>query len=131
MSKEQKNSAGSRRKYRASIELFPSPNRVINIFRSRICETKSLHDVYCHDVRRVLPPEICTSQDLADLDFALQVRGGIDVVALSFVQKPEDVQELKDIVKGRCRVMAKIEKPQAVDDLEEIVALCDAIMVAR
>lgn len=70
-------------------------------------------------------------QDRKDLDFALQVPGGVDVVALSFVQKPGDVQELKDIVQGRCRVMAKIEKPQAVNDLEEIVALCDAIMVAR
>lgn len=61
----------------------------------------------------------------------LQVPGGVDIVALSFVQKPGDVQELKDIVQGRCRVMAKIEKPQAVNDLDEIVALCDAIMVAR
>lgn len=70
-------------------------------------------------------------QDRKDLDFALQVPGGVDIVALSFVQKPEDVQELKDIVQGRCRVMAKIEKPQAVNDLDEIVTLCDAIMVAR
>lgn len=70
-------------------------------------------------------------QDRKDLDFALQVPGGVDIVALSFVQKPGDVQELKDIVQGRCRVMAKIEKPQAVHDLDEIVALCDAIMVAR
>nr|AIT69974.1 pyruvate kinase [Ishige okamurae] len=78
-----------------------------------------------------LPISALTSKDLADLDFALQVPGGVDIVALSFVQKTEDVQELKDIVKGRCRVMAKIEKPQAVEDLEQIVSLCDAIMVAR
>lgn len=43
-------------------------------------------------------------QDRADLDFALVVPGGVDVVALSFVQKAADVQELKDIVNGRCRV---------------------------
>eukprot|EP00904_Undaria_pinnatifida_P010330 jgi/Undpi1/6427/HiC_scaffold_20.g08908.m1 len=78
-----------------------------------------------------LPISAMTSKDRADLDFALVVPGGVDVVALSFVQKAADVQELKDIVQGRCRVMAKIEKPQAVDDLEEIVGLCDAIMVAR
>nr|AIT69993.1 pyruvate kinase [Sargassum vachellianum] len=78
-----------------------------------------------------LPISAMTPKDRADLDFALIVPGGVDVVALSFVQKAADVQELKDVVKGKCRVMAKIEKPQAVDDLEEIVALCDAIMVAR
>ncbi|CAM9682896.1 unnamed protein product, partial [Choristocarpus tenellus] len=70
-------------------------------------------------------------KDRADLAFALQVPGGVDVVALSFVQKPEDIVELKGIVQGRARVMAKIEKPQAIADLEEIVELCDAIMVAR
>lgn len=43
-------------------------------------------------------------QDRADLDFALVVPGGVDVVALSFVQKAADVQELKDVVQGRCRV---------------------------
>nr|AIT69999.1 pyruvate kinase [Colpomenia sinuosa] len=78
-----------------------------------------------------LPISAMTPKDRADLDFALIVPGGVDLVALSFVQKAADVQELKDIVQGKCRVMAKIEKPQAVDDLEEIVALCDAIMVAR
>ncbi|CAM9677685.1 unnamed protein product [Ectocarpus sp. 6 AP-2014] len=78
-----------------------------------------------------LPISAMTPKDRADLDFALVVPGGVDVVALSFVQRAADVEELKDIVQGRCRVMAKIEKPQAVDDLEDIVALCDAIMVAR
>ncbi|CAN0281146.1 unnamed protein product [Ascophyllum nodosum] len=78
-----------------------------------------------------LPISAMTTKDREDLDFALKVPGGVDVVALSFVQKAGDVQELKNVVQGRCRVMAKIEKPQAVDDLEAIVALCDAIMVAR
>ena len=50
------------------------------------------------------PKMMKMTQDRADLDFALVVPGGIDVVALSFVQKAADVQELKDIVQGRCRV---------------------------
>lgn len=78
-----------------------------------------------------LPISPLTPKDRKDLDFALQVDGGVDVVALSFVQKPEDIVELKDIVKGRCRVLAKIEKPQAVQNLDAIVDLCDSIMVAR
>nr|AIT69989.1 pyruvate kinase [Sargassum vachellianum] len=78
-----------------------------------------------------LPISAMTTKDRKDLDFALEVPGGVDIVALSFVQKAGDVEELKNLVQGRCRVMAKIEKPQAVDDLEGIVALCDAIMVAR
>ncbi|CAN0122074.1 unnamed protein product, partial [Discosporangium mesarthrocarpum] len=72
-----------------------------------------------------------SDRDRKDLDFVLQIPGGVDVVALSFVQKPEDIIELKSITKDRVKVMAKIEKPQAVDDLDDIVQLCDAIMVAR
>lgn len=45
-------------------------------------------------------------QDRKDLDFALEVAGGVDVVALSFVQKAGDVEELKNLVQGRCRVRA-------------------------
>ncbi|CAM9642013.1 unnamed protein product [Chrysoparadoxa australica] len=78
-----------------------------------------------------LPISPLTPKDRADLDFALQIPGGVDVVALSFVQKPEDIVELKSIVKKRALVMAKIEKPQALDQLDAIVELCDAIMVAR
>lgn len=70
-----------------------------------------------------------TDKDRADLDAAL--KEDIDWVALSFVQKPEDVIEVRQIVKGRAGVMAKIEKPQAIDSLEEIVKLCDAFMIAR
>ena len=51
-----------------------------------------------------LGAKLFMTQDRADLDFALIVPGGVDVVALSFVQKAADVQELKDIVQGRCRV---------------------------
>lgn len=51
-----------------------------------------------------MPASFLCVQDRADLDFALVVPGGVDIVALSFVQKAADVQELKDIVQGRCRV---------------------------
>lgn len=70
-----------------------------------------------------------TEKDRRDLDFALEI--GVDWVALSFVQRPEDVAEIKKIVAGRAAVMAKIEKPAAVEALEEIIELADAIMVAR
>lgn len=70
-----------------------------------------------------------TDKDRRDLDFALEL--GVDWVALSFVQRPEDVAEIKKIVAGRAGVMAKIEKPAAVEQLEGIIELSDAIMVAR
>jgi pyruvate kinase len=76
-----------------------------------------------------LPMSAMTPKDRADLDAALAI--GIDWVALSFVQRPEDVTEVKKIVRGRAGVMAKIEKPQAIDRLPEIVEVSDAIMVAR
>src|SRR5207342_1404791 len=56
---------------------------------------------------------------------------GIDWVALSFIQRPEDIAEAKKITRGRTAVMAKIEKPQAVNRLDEILDLTDALMVAR
>jgi pyruvate kinase len=70
-----------------------------------------------------------TDKDRRDLDFALSL--GVDWVALSFVQRPEDIAEVKKIVAGRAAVMAKIEKPAAVEQLEEIIDLADAVMVAR
>ena len=70
-----------------------------------------------------------TIKDRADLDFGLAL--GVDWVALSFVQRPEDVQEAHDIIKGRARIMSKLEKPQAIDQLDQIINLSDAIMVAR
>ena len=70
-----------------------------------------------------------TDKDRADLKAALEEN--IDWVALSFVQRPEDVAEVKAIAKGRALVMAKIEKPQAVQRLDEIMAVADGIMVAR
>jgi len=73
-----------------------------------------------------------TEKDLKDLDFGLDL--DVDWVALSFVRRPEDVIELKNIIsqKGkRAKVIAKIEKPEAVENIEEIVKVTDAIMVAR
>ncbi len=70
-----------------------------------------------------------TKKDRVDLDFALQ--HGIDYVGLSFVQRAEDVAEAKEIAAGRAWIMTKMEKPQALDNLDEILALSDAVMVAR
>jgi pyruvate kinase len=77
----------------------------------------------------VVPLPALTPKDRSDLEAALDA--GIDWVALSFVQRPEDVAEAKKITRGRAAVMAKIEKPQAVQRLGEILDLVDALMVAR
>lgn len=70
-----------------------------------------------------------TPKDRADLQFGLDL--GVDWVALSFVQKPSDVIEAQAIVKGRAGIMAKIEKPSALEHIDDIIRLSDAIMVAR
>lgn len=77
----------------------------------------------------ILPVAAMTEKDRLDLDAALAI--GIDWVALSFVQRPEDVIETKKIVRGRAAVMAKIEKPQAIERLADILEVSDALMVAR
>ncbi|MBP5856155.1 pyruvate kinase [Marivibrio halodurans] len=77
----------------------------------------------------VLPLSPLTEKDRADLDYGLEL--GVDWVALSFVQRPEDMAEAAEIVQGRAGLMAKLEKPAAIDKLDEIVDLSDAIMVAR
>jgi len=68
-------------------------------------------------------------KDRSDLDAALDA--GIDWVALSFIQRPDDIAEAKKITRGRALVMAKIEKPQAVERLGDIIDITDALMVAR
>jgi pyruvate kinase len=70
-----------------------------------------------------------TEKDRRDLDFALQQ--GVDFIGLSFVQRPEDVAEAKTIAAGRAWIVAKIEKPQALEHLDAILDLADAAMVAR
>ncbi len=77
----------------------------------------------------LLPMSAMTTKDRADLDAALVL--GVDWIALSFVQRPEDLIELKEIVKGRAGCLAKIEKPKAIESLDAIVKESDALMVAR
>ena len=77
----------------------------------------------------VLPLSPLTAKDLEDLRFGLDL--GVDWVAMSFVQRPEDVAELRKLIGGRAKVLAKLEKPSAIERLEEIIDLCDAVMVAR
>src|SRR3569832_1664901 len=77
----------------------------------------------------LLPVSAMTAKDRTDLDAALNL--GVDWIALSFVQRPEDVAELKKAVAGRASVLAKIEKPKALESLPDILELADALMVAR
>ena len=77
----------------------------------------------------VIPVSPLTDKDRRDVDFALGL--GVDWVALSFVQRPDDLAELRKIVQGRAGVLAKLEKPAAIHRLEEIIDLADAVMVAR
>ena len=77
----------------------------------------------------VLPISPLTEKDRRDLDYALSL--GVDWVAMSFVQRGEDMVELRSLVGNKAAIMAKLEKPSAIDDLENIVHLSDAVMVAR
>ena len=70
-----------------------------------------------------------TEKDRSDLEAALNA--GVDWIALSFVQRADDLAEVKKIARGRAAVMAKIEKPQAVEHLDSIIDFADALMVAR
>ena len=77
----------------------------------------------------VLPVGALTEKDRADLDACLAEN--VDWIALSFVQRPEDVAEVRKIAAGRAAVMSKLEKPQAIERLAEIIEISDALMVAR
>jgi len=77
----------------------------------------------------VLPIPALTEKDRDDLAFALD--HGANFIGLSFVQRPEDVAEARTLVDGRAWLMVKLEKPQALDNLDAILALTDAVMVAR
>ncbi|MGD9738777.1 MAG: pyruvate kinase [Bauldia sp.] len=76
-----------------------------------------------------LPQASMTKKDRADLDVALEVEA--DWIALSFVQQAQDMREIREIVGGRAGIIAKIEKPQAITHLQDIIDLSDALMVAR
>jgi pyruvate kinase len=77
----------------------------------------------------VLPISAVTEKDRADLSFALE--NGADWVALSFVQRPEDVAEGRKLIGNAAGLMVKLEKPSAIRRLQEIIDLADALMVAR
>ena len=77
----------------------------------------------------ILPISPLTPKDRADLAFGLAQ--GVDWVALSFVQRPEDIDEARELVGDRAWIMAKLEKPSAIEHLDEIVSRADGIMVAR
>lgn len=77
----------------------------------------------------VLPMAALTDKDRSDLAWA--VDQGVDWIALSFVQRPEDLAEARTLIGGRAALLAKIEKPAAIDRLEEIIEVCDGVMVAR
>jgi pyruvate kinase len=70
-----------------------------------------------------------TEKDKSDLEFACQL--GVDFIALSFVQTKADVEEARSLMKGRGRLVSKIEKPASIENLEEIVEASDGVMVAR
>ena len=77
----------------------------------------------------VLPLSALSEKDRSDLEFACTL--GVDWLALSFVQRPEDVEEARALADGRAAILSKIEKPAAVDCFEDILAVSDGIMVAR
>jgi pyruvate kinase len=77
----------------------------------------------------VLPLSALTEKDRSDLSVALDL--GVDWIALSFVQRPEDVAEGRKLVAGRAGILVKLEKPLAIRHLAEIIELSDAVMVAR
>jgi pyruvate kinase len=76
-----------------------------------------------------VPFSALAQKDRSDLEAALNT--GIDWIALSFIQRPEDIAEAKKLTRGRAALMAKIEKPQAVGRLSEIIDIADGLMVAR
>ncbi|MBM3597987.1 MAG: pyruvate kinase [Alphaproteobacteria bacterium] len=76
-----------------------------------------------------LPLSPMTDKDRQDLKFGLDL--GVDWVALSFVQRPDDIAEARRLIAGRAYIMAKLEKPAAMQHLDEIIEMVDGIMVAR
>src|SRR5690606_9898986 len=73
-----------------------------------------------------------SAKDRHDVEWG--IANGVDYVALSFVRRPEDVEELREIIRaknGRCQIISKLEKPEAIEQLEEIIEASDGVMVAR
>lgn len=108
--------------------------RVQNVTPERI-ETRVLTSGALSDKKGLNVPTAAldispmTPKDREDLAFGLKL--GVDWVALSFVQSPKDVIEARELIGDQAGVISKLEKPLAIEHLEEIVHLSDAIMVAR
>lgn len=102
---------------------------------SEYAETEVITDGVLSDRKGVNVPGVTlnisplTKKDRADLAFALDI--GVDWVALSFVQRPDDISEIRKLVDGQAGIVAKLEKPSALEHLDGIVELADGIMVAR
>ena len=77
----------------------------------------------------ILPMSPLTQKDRLDLDFALDI--GVDWIALSYVQHPKDIIEISQLIDGKAGILTKLEKPLAIEHLEKIIELSDALMVAR
>lgn len=77
----------------------------------------------------ILPLSAISDKDRKDISFAIEL--GVDWIGLSFVQRPDDMAELRKLVDGKAAILAKIEKPAALDALDEILDYCDGVMVAR
>ena len=77
----------------------------------------------------MLPLSAVTDKDRRDIEFGLDM--GVDWLALSFVQRPEDIIEVRGMVQGDAAILTKLEKPHAIEQLDKIVDLSDAVMVAR
>jgi pyruvate kinase len=77
----------------------------------------------------MLPISALTAKDREDLEFALS--HGVDFIALSFVQKSSDIEEARELIKGRAAILSKLEKPMALQNLDAIIAQSDGVMVAR
>jgi len=77
----------------------------------------------------ILPISPITKKDHSDLMFGLKQE--VDWIALSFVQRPEDIQEARDYIQGKTKIIVKLEKPMALQHLDEIIELSDGVMVAR
>ncbi len=110
------------------VDYIEGPNVICNILNNGILKSKK--GVNLPDTR--LPIPALTEKDKADLKFAC--RNNFDVLALSFVRTPEDIQEAKAAIKAEGKdipIIAKIEKKEAVDNLDEILELADGAMVAR
>jgi len=134
-------------------EAFPKdvkPNEIILLddgkLQMRVIETNLKDEVLCEVVHggiltsrkgvnlpntKVSIPSL-TAEDRDNLEFVL--KNDVEWIGLSFVRNAEDIIELKDIIKARgksARVIAKIEKPEAIANIDEIIAVSDGVMVAR